>query len=187
MRITVVTPLFPPDIGAPAPYVKELAERLSIPGLTVLCYGKLPEAMPGVTVTTVKRRHSALRRFYAFTRALFRASRQSDVLYVQNGLSVELPALLVSFFTRTPIVFTDSDPLAAEAAKESWLRYGVNALLIARSTAVVRMDNEEASFPEAAPEILPFSPHPSEALEAHERTWERHVTYIRNIFSYVTT
>ncbi len=104
MRILLVTPLYPPDIKEPAPYVKELANRLSVNhAVTVLAYNHLPEAITGVQIITIEKSDVLLVRLVRFFQALRDLARDADVLYMQNGPSVELPILLLSLFVRKPI------------------------------------------------------------------------------------
>lgn len=199
MRILLVTPLYPPDISEPAPYVKELARRLSLHhSVTVLAFNHIPEESSGVKTIPVEKSDILPIRLFRFMRTLMQSARTIDVLYLHNGPSVELPILLFSFFTRIPIYIRLGDEVAlAHTAKHS-LRMRLLRHTISRTQGVVvhtqtsapstlfvkdippeRIHNLERPLPR--PEILPFVPYPTEAMGAYETSWGRHVaelTYI---------
>lgn len=173
MKILLATPLYPPDIAPPAPYIKELARKLSNNHeVVVLAYGRLPEKVPGVKIVTVDKRRPLFLRLIAYIFALLRAARSADLLYAENGPSVELPAALLTFILRTPLVLHIGDA-RAEA------RGGVIARL-ARSRAKTVVTD----IPNERPEILPFSPRPEAGLEAYESSWIKHLSLLENIFTH---
>lgn len=165
MKIVIATPLYPPDIADPAPYVKELARRLSGEhAVHVVTYGKIPETLPGVTLHTTDKRSPAVVRLLRFTYALFRAARGADVIYVQTGMSAELPTLVVSLFLSAKLLFRNS----AEPKQGGLVRRTIRSLTERRAT---RVDTGDALV---RPEILPLEPYPTAALQAYESAWERH-------------
>lgn len=179
MRILIATPLFPPDIAEPAPYVKELATRLSASDqVTVLMYGHLPEKVSGVPYVCIDKRAHLLTRLYQYSRALLRASRDADVVHVLNGPSTELPALILTLFSRTPVVFQIGDPRAHAQASIHWYFNILERLVRMRAHVVL------TSVPLPKPEVLPFAPRPTEALLAYEHSWELHLDMLRTHFDY---
>lgn len=186
MKITVITPLFPPDIGAPAPYVKDLVGRLKEHKVTVWCYGHLPEAVSGVQTLTVSKRSRLLLRMMRMTYRVFRSARHNDVLYVQNGASVELPACLAAILTRTPLVYVISDPLASEHNKHSLFR-NLTANITKKIAAAVIEQTELNPLPPGRPEILPLEDYPEADFSAYESAWEKHLNYLNATFIYVTS
>lgn len=179
MKLVLATPLYPPDVAEPAPYVKELAARLQeTDDVTVIAYGHLPETVTGVRIVTVSKRRPLPIRLIAFTFALLRAARKADILYVQNGPSVELPAALVSLFARAPLIVRIGDKPAHERAKRRPLLGAIERFARKRAREVV------TDSPLPRPEILPFAPRPAAAFDAFERSWKGHADALRDTFSH---
>lgn len=181
MRVILATPLFPPDIGGAAPYSKELAERLAKAGhaVTVVTYGHLPEPVEGVEIIPVDKRQPLPVRLFRFASELRQAVRRADIIYAENGPSVEVPLLLTLLFSRTPLIFHIGDPAAHEYAQQHFLRRMIENLVIRRAKTVI----EEK--PHERPEILPFQPYPQEELDAYERSWNAHMRKLTNTFTHV--
>ncbi len=105
MKIVLATPLYPPEIGGPATYVKELCERLHQKhDLTVVAYTDKGEPFTGVKLLTVKKSDMLPLRLWQFFRAIWRTSEEADLIYVQNAMAAGLPAALVSRLRRLPLV-----------------------------------------------------------------------------------
>src|SRR3989344_4567079 len=115
MKIVGAPPLCPPEIGGPATYVKELAERLShrtgtAEGLreehqvTIVAYASTAEPIPGVRLITASKRRMLPVRLLKFTYLLYKAARGADVLYVQNAVAAGLPAIVVHKLLGIPVV-----------------------------------------------------------------------------------
>lgn len=170
MRITIASALFPPDIAEPAPYVKELAKRLAKRhSLTLVIYGYLPEKVAGTRMMVVNKRRPLPWRLVHYTTALFRAVRDADIIYAQNGSSVELPAALVALITRTPLVIRMGDTRASERAAKNILRRLIQSFVLACAHAIT------TESPMSRPEILPLEPYPTDALAAYEKSWNIHL------------
>jgi len=201
MRILLVTPLYPPDIAEPAPYVKELASRLKqTHEVTILAYNHIPEIIDGVHIISVEKQLPLLTRLVQYTRALSRASRKADIVYIQNGPSVELPMLLVAPFTRTPFVLRLGDETALNHATREffhrillWIAMTLSRTIVTHEatslhaktlTAHSRDQRKTANMerPLPRPEILPFSPRPTRELEDFEASWQTHVTELSSLF-----
>lgn len=174
MRILIVTPLYPPDIEPSACYARELAERLSINHtVTVLTYGALPEPTPKVTIRGIRKDIPLLMRLIAFTTALFIECSKVDVVFFENGPSVELPVSIISLFFSGPLLIAhEGDIRAQEFRKKSWLRTLLYQRAHRKRTAVL------SSTPHSKPEILPFTPKPAKALAEYEQSWKRHLVEI---------
>ncbi len=180
MKIVIATPLYPPDIAESAFYVKELAKRLSKKHLiTVVLYGHLPEKIPGVTFICVDKRLPLILRLLRFGFALFKELLRADILYIENGASVELPAGIVAFFTRKPLIVHVGDTVALEKTKgDTKLRRVGN---FARAKARVIIEKK----PARKPEVLPFEPMPEKEISEYEKSWNTHVKELENIFKNV--
>ncbi|HEY5383472.1 MAG TPA: hypothetical protein VIJ88_02885 [Candidatus Paceibacterota bacterium] len=147
---------------------RRLAETHQV---TIVTYGRLPEQVPGVTIIAVDKRRPLLPRLWSYRRALRHAARTSDVVYAQNGPSVELPLLFVS----ARKVFHIADVRAHAYASRHFLR-GVLEWLVSRSVPLVK------EMPSPKPEILPFAPRPEEALAKWDEEWKNHIDSLNTMF-----
>ncbi len=182
MRIVLVTPLYPPEIVEPAPYVKELAKRLSgRHTVTILTYTRLPEKVAGVRIIAIDKRRPLLLRLVSFFFALVRAARSADVVYAMNGASVELPLALASFFISSPVVIRIGDAAAHERTKKNQLAQIIERFAFSRARRVI------ADGPRPRPELLPFAAFPNEALDAHGQSWNSHLRTLEDIFNHAVS
>ncbi len=178
MKIVLASALYPPDIAEPASYVKELAKRLSATHeVVVVAYGRLPEQVPGARIVAIDKRRPLPLRLLSYTIALMHAARSADIIYAQNGPSVELPLILVSRAARASLFMHIGDTAAHAYAATRPLRRCVERLALRRARVV-------EGAPAARPEILPFAPRPEEALAAWEESWHAHVRELEHIFTH---
>mgnify|MGYP001577448120 FL=1 len=181
MNIVLVTPLYPPDIAEQARYIKETAARLAKKGhgITIVAYAHIPEKIPGVRIIAVSKRTLLPIRLIAYTKALTSAAHTADIIYAENGPSVELPVTFVSLLMRLPFVMHIGDKAAHErSAKNVFLRY-IKHLAHARARAVI------ADMPATRPEILPFQPVSLAEHAAYDTSWETHINSLTEIFTHV--
>lgn len=177
MKILLASPLYPPDIAEPAPYVKELARRLAKKHqITVITYGHLPEKVPGVSVVCTDKRRPLPIRLLRFTLTFLKTARRADILYVENGPSVEIAAGLTSFFMRQPLIIHIGDLIAHERRKEKFLLKCVERFAAINASKVIK------TKPMSRPEILPFHPEPQAEFETYEKSWEAHLNELENLF-----
>ena len=177
MKLVIATPLYPPDTAPSASYVKELSARLSPSHqVSIVLYGHLPEYVAGVRYVCSDKRHTLPRRLWRFLRGLQAAVADADVLIVENGPSVELPALLISYLTKVRIVFIASDEPAYERAQMHWLSRGILNGLEHRADAVFKPGAWQCAPPLNRPEIHPLLPRPTDELAAYEERWQAHLT-----------
>lgn len=94
MRILIATPLYPPDIGGPAKYAKELHEAFDAEGhaATIVAYGSLERALP-----------AGIRHLVYFFRLLPHVPR-ADAMLVLDTWSVGLPALAAAALFRKKLL-----------------------------------------------------------------------------------
>lgn len=105
VKIILATPVYPPEIGGPATYTKELATRLkSKHEIVIVAYASTSEIIPGTTLFVASKRRPLPLRLFKFTFDLFRAARGADVIYVQNAMAAGLPAAIVSRMRGIPLV-----------------------------------------------------------------------------------
>lgn len=173
MRVVIATPLYPPDIAEPAPYVKELAKRLrNEHEVTIVAYGRLPEKIQGVRIIAVPKDRPTVSRLFAFYRALRRAAKNADVVYAENGSSVELPVSLVG----KRLVLHMGDAAAHEHANKSLIRHVIERIAATHAAHVVR------DLPLPRPELLPLEAFPQEAMDAYEASWDGHLRILAPLF-----
>ena len=127
MKIVLATPLYPPEIGGPATYVKELAERLRDKHeIVIVAYASTSEKIEGTTLITVSKRRRLPVRLLKYTYVLWKAARDADVIYVQNAVAAGLPAVIVGRLRRVPVVIKFVGDEAWERATQ--LRYTAKQL-----------------------------------------------------------
>jgi hypothetical protein len=203
MRILLVTPLYPPDISEPAPYVKELAKRLSSEHtVTVLTYGHIPEEVGGVTIVSVEKSSILPVRLFRFFTTLMVCANTADSMYVQNGPSVEFPLLVLTLVKKVRIILRLGDvvPLRYALTRPS-LRFLIQRIM-KRVSAVVVHDEHDATIstllsdttrvkptaitrPLPRPEILPFSQSHVHAMSRYEESWNEHIRTLVTLFTHV--
>ncbi|MFA6408216.1 MAG: glycosyltransferase [Candidatus Paceibacterota bacterium] len=182
MRIVLATPLYPPDIAEPAPYIKELAKRLAeLHEVTIVTYARLPEKVPGVRTIAIDKRQPLPLRLFAYLRALLRAAKYADVIYAENGASVELPAGLVSLFSARPLIMHVGDLVAHKRAQTSLALRSIEHFARSRAKTVI------TDSPLPKPEILPLDIIPIDKLAAYERSWSEHLRKLEDIFKHATS
>lgn len=175
MRITIATPLYPPDTAPTALYVKELAKRLSeAHEVTILAYAHIPEKIEGITIIPISKRRPLPIRLFHFAISLIKEARKSDVVYAENGASVELPVVLVSLLTKARFVMHIGDRPAHEWAKVKFFRRILESTALRQAHAVI------TDLPLPRPEILPFG-HPPD-LSQYESSWNIHIQSLESKF-----
>lgn len=210
MRILILTPLYPPDTGRLAVYLKQLAARLAEhSSLRILTYGEFPEALPHVHVSCVSKRLPLVIRIVAFTLRVWREVGEADVLYLADGASVGFPSILVARLRGIPVlrhVMEDefwerstqlSMPKPDVKLKlirwlQGWvLRYSTQVIVptsahqktFAESYQLASSRMLVVSFP---PERIPRSPFSLQTEEEYIRQerlgWDPHVSMLRDSF-----
>ncbi len=199
MKILVVTPLYPPDIVESASYVKELASRLKETyTVTVLAYNHIPETIPHVRIVSIEKNILLPIRLIKFTYTLLKLLRDTDIVYVQNGPSVELPVFIATLLTRKRFVMRLGDTTALHHAVTNRLYKFLLRMTLYRAEHIVthtvssvhanqliplslKQRVHNVTFSEIRPEILPFAPYPDEALTQYETSWKKHITELTHI------
>lgn len=105
MRIVIATPIYPPEIGGPATYTKALCAHLAgTHEITVIAYTNSADAFPNTSLVPVGKGRPLPIRLAVFFKKLLRASKGTDVIYVQNAMAAGLPVALVHMITGIPFV-----------------------------------------------------------------------------------
>jgi len=92
VKITIATGIYPPEIGGPATYLRELVPVLKKKGwkVDVITYGA-----PRKGIVTVPRDNPL--RSWAFMRATMKSARDSDLIFATDTFSSGLPAAVASW------------------------------------------------------------------------------------------
>lgn len=105
MKIVIATPIYPPEIGGPATYTKELCERLAhTHDITVITYTNSADAFPNTRLVPIGKGRPLPIRLAVFFIKLLRAAKGTEVIYVQNAMAAGLPVALVHIITGIPFV-----------------------------------------------------------------------------------
>ncbi len=168
MKTLIISPLFPPDTGAPAPYAKELASRL--PSETsLLIYGYLPETVAGnIAITAIDKRSALPLRLFLFTSSLFRV-RNVDHFLVNSGPSTELPFFIFYLLKKPTFVLIESDPLLHTEDLRGWYKF-IHTYLRKRAKKVIAVSEE--TYMKA--ELLPFTKFDTAKEATREIWWQQH-------------
>lgn len=179
MNVVIGTALFPPDTEASAHYVKELARRLAdTHAVTVIAYGRIPESVPNATVIAVDKRAPLPLRLIRFGIVLWRAVKNADVLIMENGPSVELPASIVTYAVKKPLIIHRGDRAARERAAQYTPLRMIERIAARSATATI------TDMPLPRPETVPFTPRPEAARAAYEVSWREHITHLTTVLEH---
>lgn len=106
MKIVLATGIFPPDIGGPATFVKELAGFLVRRGdtVTIVTYGdEKTEKIEGTKLVVIPRSGGALVRYARYACAVRREAKSFDVVFVQGAVSEGFPGTIGARLAGVPI------------------------------------------------------------------------------------
>ena len=177
MKILIVTPLYPPDTEPMAKYVKELAKRLSVKHkIAILTYGHIPEKVSDVNVITVGKNKPILVRLFLFTMKLLIMSFKKDIIYVQNGPSVEIPIGFLANIIKKLMVLRIGDEIAEKRS------YKNKIIIFFKNIARKKFKFIIKDSPLQKPELFPFKEAPSKKLEEYQKSWDEHIDSLNKIF-----
>ncbi|KKU82076.1 MAG: hypothetical protein UY07_C0004G0021 [Parcubacteria group bacterium GW2011_GWA1_47_8] len=179
MKIVLATPLYPPDTEPIAQYNKELAKRMATQRhkVTIVTYGKYPEQIEGVSIITTDKRKFSLMRIIDYTIKLGKETKKSNIIYVQNGASVELPILLITSIIKKPFIFFETDTNALRRAEKNIFLKILHRAVRRRARAII------TETPPLRPEILPFSAYPEKEFLKYEANWDAYIKTLSKITS----
>ena len=105
MKIIIATPIYPPEIGGPATYTKELCDRIhNDHKITVVAYTNSKEAFVGTKLVAISKQDPLPIRLFKYFIALWKASKEAELIYVQNAMAAGLPVALIKVFRKIPFV-----------------------------------------------------------------------------------
>ena len=175
MKILIVSPLYAPDIAPTATYTKELATRLSSKhSVTVATYGHLPEQIHGVKIEVSNKNRPLPVRLINFFLLLKKEIKDADIIYTENGASVELPLGLLSIIYKKPILLHNGDEAALLYSKHKPLFKFTHSLIATRAKAVINYKIL------AKPETLPFNDTASKDKVTYKESWNKHIAEIEH-------
>lgn len=179
MKIIIATPLYPPDTDETAIYVKELGKQLKgRHEITIVTYGEIPEKIKGVDIVSVSKKYPLPIRLLLYTLALWKTARKADVVYAQNGPSVELPACLISLLTRKTLIIHTIDKTSHGRALENLALFHIENFALKRAKKII------SDIPLPNPEILPFESRPEKEIKEYEESWKNHINALNRIFEH---
>jgi glycosyltransferase involved in cell wall biosynthesis len=107
MKILIATGIYPPEIGGPASFTRELARELKRRGHEpiVVCYGDEKTLKgEGWPVEVVARAGGPFVRYARYAWRIFLSARQADVVFLQGPVSEGLPGTIGAWLARKPTV-----------------------------------------------------------------------------------
>jgi glycosyltransferase involved in cell wall biosynthesis len=127
VKVLFASGIYPPDIGGPATYVRNLALALRARGIEpeVVTYGDEAPPDDGFPVRSVRRSRGPLGRYADYARVVRRAAARADLVYVQDALSSGLPGSAGAWAARRPVVLkVVGDPAWEVSTEAGWVRDG---------------------------------------------------------------
>lgn len=126
MKIIVATPLYPPEIERLSVYSKDLAKHLQADHqVTVLVYANQVEENANINIIIVDKAQPLFIRLFKYTWSLFKLAKKHDLIYVQNAVAAGLPAIIVKYLIKKPVIINFAED-------EAWKR-AVNLRLTDKS------------------------------------------------------
>lgn len=107
MRVLLATGIYPPEIGGPASFTRELARELKRRGHepAVVCYGdEKTLKSEGWPVYVVPRAGGPLVRYARYAWRVFLSARFTDVVFLQGPVSEGLPGTIGAWLARKPTI-----------------------------------------------------------------------------------
>lgn len=179
MKIVLATPLYPPDISEPAPYIKELARRLAPKHeVVIVATSYLPEAVDGVRIQTVNKHRPLLIRLFFLTLTLLQEAKHADIIIIENGASTEFAGGIVARLISKPFIMHIGDVAAHERTKQSIRDRILEAFLSRRAASVIN------DPPPHKPEILPFTERLSDEQTSYDTWWSNHIARLNELMTY---
>jgi len=129
MRILISAGIYPPDIGGPATYVRELQEKLPDKGvdIDVVAYSDFESGYDEeYDAYRINRDQNVLSRYWNYFKQAYKLAKEVDLIYVQGPGAPALPSYFASRLTRTPYIMKIVGDYAWEQSRQS---FGVDDLL----------------------------------------------------------
>ncbi len=125
MRILIATGIYPPDIGGPATYTKELEKELPKRNIEIEVVSYSDEDSFGGDpeyLFRVNRNAPIWKRYFCYAKKVWQRRKEFDIIYVQDPVSSGVPVWLASKIIRKPYILKVVGDYAWEQGKQ---RFGV--------------------------------------------------------------
>lgn len=120
MKICIVTPTFPPEIGGPATYTHNLAKLLHARGhkvrIVTFSTRTRPKKLKGVPIFSVKTEPGTFFRQRKMFFTILKVAKGSDLIYAQDAVVVGLVSVWAAKLLRMPIIVKFVGDIAWEKA-----------------------------------------------------------------------
>ncbi|MDP3729366.1 MAG: glycosyltransferase [bacterium] len=128
MKIVIATGIFPPDIGGPALYSKQLAHLFTKKGIavSVITYGIPDASSKEFKVFGVSRAWPPVLRQFLYCYDVFMHARGSDAIIAFDSLGAGLPAVIVGKILRKKVLIR----LGGDFIWEKYIRQSGNTLTL---------------------------------------------------------
>jgi len=119
-KILIATGIWLPDVGGPATYGWNTAEKLTERGFKVgvVTYGKKLKVREGFEVRVVNRGLNKLFRFFLYFLKVLKEARGAEVIYALDATAAGLPAALTAMILRKKFLIRVGGDLLWERAAE---------------------------------------------------------------------
>lgn len=121
-KLLIATPIYPPEIGGPATYTKELTERLSGEyEIEIITFGDTISSpiFPNTKLHLIDKNNLMPIRLIKFFFKLILIIRNFDIVYVQNAMAAGLPVALALKLFKKPFMLKFVGDEAWERATQS--------------------------------------------------------------------
>lgn len=123
INILIATGVFPPDIGGPATYAKNLRKEFKGMGhkVKVVTYGEKTYKNKSGDIFSINRNQNILTRYFKYFWKIYRLLDWADVFYTLDLVSAGLPSVLVAKLKNKKAIFrTGGDFLWEKSFQEGW-------------------------------------------------------------------
>lgn len=121
MRIVIATGIYPPEVGGPATFSRNLAEELLAKAheTVIVTYGdQKTQRSPGL-VHVISRGSWVIARYLRYAIAVYKEARTSDSVFAQGPVSEGIPACIGAYAARRPLFLKVVGDVAWESAQRS--------------------------------------------------------------------
>lgn len=118
MKIIITTPLFPPEIAEPAPYVKKVSQYLAKKHEpSILAYSNAPKNSLNSNIKSIAKNQATPLRLLSYFFKLLHITKNSDIIYAQSGISTSLSSVLVGMIRNKNVIYRFSEDESWERSK----------------------------------------------------------------------
>src|SRR3989344_2523703 len=100
MKMVIAAEIYPPETGGPASFVKRILPFLKENGFEVKVITYSDENAEEIDLIKIKRVSNLLVRYWRYFTALWKLSKEADLIFAQGPTAAGLPAILVKKLSR---------------------------------------------------------------------------------------